>query len=80
MYNVADGSLDSLPPLLHSPPLSLSPSVLPLLEVVACSKGHQVGIVCRSGIGYTAGAAHIRVAELVSEALKFICCEIIVIP
>ena len=60
--------------------LSLSPSVLPLLEVVACSEGHQVGIVCRSGIGYTAGAAHIRVAELVSEALKFICCEIIVIP
>ena len=59
---------------------TVSPLVLPLLEVVASPEGHQVGIVSGGGVRDAAGTSDIGVAELVGEALELICCKLIVIP
>ena len=56
------------------------PLVLPLLEVVASSKGHQMSVVGRSRIGDGASAAYVRVAQLVGETLELICRETVVVP
>lgn len=60
-------------------PLPL-PLILPLLQVVPSSEGHQVSVVCRCWVGHTPGTADVRVAQLVGETLQFISCELIVIP
>ena len=56
------------------------PLVLPLLEVVASSKGHQMSVVGRGRIGDGASAANVRVAQLVGETLELICRETVVVP
>ena len=56
------------------------PLVLPLLEVVACPEGDQVGVVGGGGVGDAAGAADVGVAELVGEALELIGVEVVVVP
>ena len=60
--------------------LAYVPLVLPLLEVVASSKGHQMSVVGRGRVGDGASAADVRVAQLVGEALEFICREVVVVP
>lgn len=54
--------------------------VLFLDEVISSAEGHQVRIVGRSGDGDGASAAHIRVAQLVGQALQFIRRELVVVP
>ena len=45
------------------------PVVLLVHQVVACTEGHQVGVVGRCRDGDRAGAAHVGVAQLVGEHL-----------
>lgn len=57
-----------------------SPVVLLLDEVVACPEGHQVGVVGRGRDGHRPGAAHVRVTQLVRQALQLIRRELVVVP
>lgn len=49
-------------------------------KMVPGPKGHQPGVVGGCGDGDGAGAAHVRVAQLVRQQLQLICCETVVIP
>ena len=39
-----------------------------------------MSVVGRGWVGHAAGAANIRVAQLVGEALQLVCCELVVVP
>ena len=56
----------------HSFPLPPLPPVLQLHEVVACSEGHQVGVVGGGGDGHGPRAPHIGVTELVRQGLDVV--------
>lgn len=49
-------------------------------QVVACSESHESGVVRRRRDGDGAGAADVRVAQLVGEELQLISSETVVIP
>ncbi|KAK2174076.1 hypothetical protein NP493_830g00026 [Ridgeia piscesae] len=49
-------------------------------EVIACAECDEVSIVGGCGNGHAAGAAHVRVTQLISQHLQLICTEVIVIP
>jgi len=49
-------------------------------KVVARAERHQVGVVGRRGDGDGAGAAHVRVAQLVGEHLQLVRGEVVVVP
>lgn len=57
-----------------------SPVVLLVHQVVARTKGHQVGIVGRRRDGDGACAAYVGVAQLVGEQLELIGRETVVVP
>lgn len=59
---------------------ALTRVVLLLHQVVARPEGHQVGVVGGGGNADGASAAHIRVAQLVCEALQLIRVKVVVIP
>lgn len=49
-------------------------------QVVACSESHESGVVRRRWDGDGAGAADVRVAQLVGQELQLISSETVVIP
>lgn len=61
-------------------PLSSSPVVLFVHQVIAGAKSHQMGIVGRRRNGNGAGAAHVSVAQLIRKHLKLVGGEVIVVP
>ena len=48
--------------------------------MVACTEGHQVGIVGGGWVGHAAGTADVGVAQLVRQALQLVSCELVVVP
>lgn len=59
---------------------ALARVVLLLDEVVARAEGDQVRVVGRRRDGHGARAAHVRVAQLVREALQLVRTEVVVVP
>lgn len=49
-------------------------------QVIARPESHQMGVVGWCWDGHGAGAAHVRMAELVGKDLQFIRREVVVIP
>lgn len=60
--------------------LKYIPVMLFLNKMVAGPERNEVCIVCRRGYGNRSGAPHIRVAQLIREALEFIRVKVVVIP
>ena len=60
-------------------PLSI-PVVLLVDQVVACPEGHEVSVVGGGGDGHGAGAANVRVAQLVRQQLELIGREAVIVP
>lgn len=58
----------------------LSPVVIFVHQVVARSESHESGVVRRRWDGDGAGAADVRVAQLVGEELQLISSETVVVP
>lgn len=58
----------------------LSPVVIFVHQVVACSESHQSGVVGRRRDGDGAGAADVGVAQLVGEELQLVRSETVVVP
>ena len=54
--------------------------MLLLDEVIARPEGDEVGVVGGRGDGHGAGAAHVRVAQLVGQHLKVVRAERVVVP
>lgn len=48
--------------------------------MVSCSECYQVSIICWRGDRHRPSAAHVGVAELVGEQLKFVCSKTVIIP
>lgn len=59
---------------------ALARVVLLLHQVVARAERHQVRVVRGRGDGHGARAAHVRVAQLVREALQLVRAEVVVVP
>lgn len=59
---------------------ALAGVVLLLHQVVARAEGHQVRVVGGRGDGHGARAAHVRVAQLVRQALQLVRAEVVVVP
>ena len=59
---------------------ALARVVLLLHQVVARAEGHQVRVVGGRRDGHGARAAHVRVAQLVREALQLVRAEVVVVP
>lgn len=59
---------------------ALARVVLLLHEVVARAEGDEVRVVGGRGDGHGARAAHVRVAQLVREALQLVRPEVVVVP
>lgn len=59
---------------------ALARVVLLLHQVVARAEGHQVRVVGGRGDGHGARAAHVRVAQLVRQALQLVRPEVVVVP
>lgn len=60
--------------------VGISPVVIFVHQVVACSESHQPGVVRRRRDGDGASAADVSVAQLVGEELQLISGETVVIP
>lgn len=59
---------------------ALARVVLLLHQVVARAEGDQVRVVGGRGDGHRARAAHVRVAQLVRQALQLVRPEVVVVP
>lgn len=59
---------------------AVSPVVIFVHQVVACSESHQPGVVRRRRDGDGASAADVCVAQLVGEELQLISGETVVVP
>lgn len=57
------------------------PRVMLLLnQVVSGAEGHEMRVVSRRGDGHWPSASHVRVAQLVSQALQLIRPEVVIVP
>lgn len=59
---------------------ALARVVLLLHQVVPGAEGHEVRVVGRRGDGHGPSAPHVRVAQLVSQALQLVRPEVVVVP
>ena len=60
------------------------PATIPVMfllnKVIACPECDEVGVVGGGGDRHTAGAANVRVAQLVGQHLQLVRAEVVVIP